>query len=29
MGMQALKVETVTELDEAFAEAMEQRGPCF
>ena len=29
MGMQALKVETVSELDEAFAEAMEQRGPCL
>ena len=29
MGMQALKVETVTELYEAFAEAMEQRGPCL
>ena len=29
MGMQALKVETVSGLDEAFAEAMEQRGPCL
>ena len=29
MGMQARKVETVSELDEAFAEAMEQRGPCL
>ena len=29
MGMQALKVETVSELDKAFAEAMEQRGPCL
>ena len=29
MGMQALKVETVSELDEAFAEAMAQRGPCL
>ena len=29
MGMQALKVETVAELDEAFAEAMAQRGPCL
>ncbi|MBM28118.1 MAG: acetolactate synthase large subunit [Halieaceae bacterium] len=29
MGMQALKVETVSELDEAFTEAMEQRGPCL
>ena len=29
MDMQALKVETVIELDEAFAEAMEQRGPCL
>ena len=27
MGMQALKVESVSELDEAFAEAMAQRGP--
>ena len=29
MGMQALNVETVAELDEAFAEAMAQRGPCL
>ena len=29
MGMRARKVETVSELDEAFAEAMEQRGPCL
>ena len=29
MGMQARKVETVSELDEAFAEAMEQRGTCL
>ena len=29
MGMRALKVETVSELDEAFAEAMEQHGPCL
>ena len=29
IGMQALKVETVSELDETFAEAMEQRGPCL
>ena len=29
MGMQARKVETVSELDGAFAEAMEQPGPCL
>jgi acetolactate synthase-1/2/3 large subunit len=29
MGMQALKVETVAALDQAFAAAMEQKGPCL
>jgi len=29
MGMQALKVETVAALDQAFADAMAQKGPCF
>jgi thiamine pyrophosphate-dependent acetolactate synthase large subunit-like protein len=29
MGMQALKVETVAALDQAFADAMEQKGPCL
>ena len=29
MGMQALKVETVAALDEAFAGAMAQKGPCL
>jgi acetolactate synthase-1/2/3 large subunit len=29
MGMQAIKVETVATLDQAFADAMEQEGPCL
>ena len=29
MGMQALKVETVSALDQAFADAMTQKGPCL
>tara|TARA_X000000950_G_C13457000_1_gene474329 strand:+ start:318 stop:422 length:105 start_codon:yes stop_codon:yes gene_type:complete len=29
MGMQALKVETVAQLDQAFADAMENTGPCL
>ena len=29
MGMQAIKVETVAALDQAFADAMEQKGPCL
>ena len=29
MGMQAIKVETVAALDQAFADAMAQRGPCL
>ena len=29
MGMQALKVETVAALDQAFADAMAQEGPCL
>ena len=29
MGMQALKVETVTAFDQAFADAMENTGPCL
>ena len=29
MGMQALKVESVTQLDQAFADAMAQKGPCL
>ena len=27
--MQALKVETVTAFDQAFADAMAQQGPCL
>ena len=29
MGMQTVKVETVAALDQAFADAMEQKGPCL
>jgi len=29
MGMRAIKVETVGALDQAFADAMAQKGPCF
>jgi acetolactate synthase-1/2/3 large subunit len=29
MGMQAIKVETVAALDQAFADAMAQKGPCL
>jgi len=29
MGMQAVKVETVAAFDQAFDDAMEQKGPCL
>jgi acetolactate synthase-1/2/3 large subunit len=29
MGMQARKVETVAQLDQAFADAMKNTGPCL
>jgi len=29
MGMQAIKVDTVSALDQAFADAMAQKGPCL